>query len=232
MSTQPNTRSVARIAQNIARLPIRTARSIARRFDSNYALERQAKALSERISAQRLAQLQAIPGMCAERECRLVAHLAIMAPSGGEIVEIGAFKGRVTSWLVEAAQMRPDRATVTSIDPHSWGTRPAFEKTVTALGLAERGLRVHYADSRQLGRTWWRPIIFLWIDGSHEYDDVRQDIENFTPHVVRDGLIAFDDSAGGTFPDVERAIAEWESVSVAYKRIATLRNISVFRRVP
>jgi predicted O-methyltransferase YrrM len=226
-----NTRSARRIAQNIARLPIRTACSIARRFDSNYDLERQAKALPERIGAQRLAQLRAIPGCCSERECRLVAHLVTMAPSGGEIVEIGAFKGRVTGWLIEAAQMRPDRPVVASIDPHGWGTRADFEKTVADLGLAERGLRVHYADSRELGRTWSKPIIFLWIDGSHEYDDVRQDIDNFTPHVVREGLIAFDDSAGGTFPDVERALAEWEAASGAYKRIATLRNVSVFRRI-
>jgi predicted O-methyltransferase YrrM len=224
-------RSAGRIAQNIARLPIRTARYIARRFDPNYDLERDAKTLPARIGARRLAQLQAVPGRRDERECRLVAHLATMAPSGGEIVEIGAFKGRVTSWLVEAAQLRPDRPVVVSIDPHVWGTRPDFEKTVADLGLAERGLRVHYADSRALGRTWSNPIIFLWIDGSHEYDDVRQDINNFTPYVVPEGLIAFDDGAGGTFPDVERAVAQWHCGSDAYKRIATLRNISVFRRV-
>jgi hypothetical protein len=109
-----NTRSAGRIAQNIVRLPIRAARSMARRFDPNYDLERQAKALPGRIGAQRLAQLQSIPGRCSERECRLVAHLATMAPSGGEIVEIGAFKGRVTGWLVEAAQMRPDHPAVAS----------------------------------------------------------------------------------------------------------------------
>ncbi len=226
-----NTRSAGRIAQNIVRLPIRAARSMARRFDPNYDLERQAKALPGRIGAQRLAQLQAIPGRCSERECRLVAHLATMAPSGGEIVEIGAFKGRVTGWLVEAAQMRPDHPAVASIDPHGWGTRLDFEKTVAELGLADRGLRVHYADSRELGRTWSTPIIFLWIDGSHEYDDVRQDIANFTPFVVREGLIAFDDSAGGTFPEVERAITEWEAGQSNFKRIATLRNVAVFRRV-
>ncbi len=224
-------RSAGRIAQNITRFPIRTARSIARRFDPNYDLERDAKTLPARISAQRLAQLQAVPGKCDERECRLVAHLATIAPSGGEIVEIGAFKGRVTCWLVEAAQLRPDHPAVVSIDPHIWGTRQDFEKTVADLGLARLGLRVHYADSRELGRTWSKPIIFLWIDGSHEYDDVRQDINNFAQYVVPGGLIAFDDSAGGTIPDVERAVAEWESDSNTFSRIATLRNISVFRRV-
>jgi hypothetical protein len=224
-------RSVGRIARNIVRFPIRTARWLTRRFDSNYDLERAAKILPERFGKQRLAQLQAVPGRCDERECRLVAHLATIAPSGGEIVEIGAFKGRVTSWLVEAAQLRLDRPAIVSIDPHAWGTRPDFEKTVADLGLAQSGLRVHYVDSRELGPTWSQPIIFLWIDGSHDYDDVRQDIDNFTPHVVSQGLIAFDDSAGGTFPDVERAVEEWERGSNAYKRIATLRNISVFRRV-
>ncbi len=223
-------RTIPRIAQNIARLPDRSVRWLRRSLDPNYALERQATSFPRRLSARRLEQLQLIPGRCSQRECRLLAHLATQAPNGGDIVEIGAFKGRVTAWLVEAANLRGDRPAVASIDSHTWGTRSDYERTVTDLGLTERGLRVYYVDSREIGPKWSQPISFLWIDGSHEYDDVRLDIANFTPHVIDGGFIAFDDSAGGDFPSVEQAIAEWESSSRAFQRIATLRNISVFRR--
>jgi hypothetical protein len=81
-----------------------------------------------------------------------------------------------------------------------------------------------------IGPSWASPISLLWIDGSHEYEDVRQDIVNFTRHVVHGGFIAFDDSVGGDFPGVEQAITEWEVDKPDYKRIASLRNISIFQR--
>ncbi len=224
-------RTVRRISRSILRTPIRSVRWVGRWLDPNYALEREAKSFPHRLSRQRHAQLHAIPGRCGERECRLLAHLVTLAPKGGVIVEIGAYKGRVTAWLVEAAQLRADCPTVVSIDPHVWGTQTDFEKTVVELGLSQRGLQVHIAYSHKIGATWSRPISFLWIDGSHEYDDVRLDIINFAPHVICDGFIAFDDSVGGTFPGVEQAISEWERSHSTYKRIATLRNVSVFRRV-
>ena len=144
-------RTLRRIGYNIVRFPIRSANSIRRRLDPNYELERQAKSFPYRLRAQTFSQLQTIPGRCGERECRLLAHLVTLAPNGGEIVEIGAFKGRVTGWLVEAAQLRANRPVVVSIDSHTWGTRADFEKTVTDLGLSERGLRVHYATRVKSG---------------------------------------------------------------------------------
>jgi hypothetical protein len=107
----------------------------------------------------------------------------------------------------------------------------AMEETVRALRHAERGLRVSCASSHEIGPAWSQPIPFLWIDASRDYEDIRFDITNFTPHVIADGLTALDDSVAGDFPGDVQAIAEWELRDPTYKRTATLRNISVFRGV-
>ena len=225
-------RLLHRVVRNIVRLPQRTLGALARTFDPNYALERRAKELLDQWPADKLARLHTISGRCSFRECRLVAYLALHAPAGGDIVEIGALHGRVTAWLVEAAELRPDRPAVHSIDPHQLGTWDEFNATVKAFRLTERSLRIHRADSSVFGHTWSEPISCLWIDGAHEYDDVRQDIANFAPHVIAGGTVAFDDAAGGLFPGVERAISEWESHTAAFRRVATLRNVTVFQRAP
>jgi len=201
-----------------------------RLFDPSYSLERQARSVRKWFTRDQLARLERIPGMCSHRECRLLAYLIGQAPLGGAIVEIGAWKGRVTAWLVEAAERRADRPRIFSIDPHGHGSWDDFCKTVEEFELEKRGVQIHRVSSRALGPTWSRPISFLWIDGAHDYESVSQDLAEFTPHVAVGGWIAMDDSAGGAFPGVERAIEEWLLVATNYVRVATVRNVSVFRR--
>jgi len=224
-------RPFRRLIRNVVRFPRRSFEWMGRALKPDYVLERKAKALTRRLKPDRLAALRAIPGYCLERECCLIAYLALIAPMGAAIVEIGAFKGRTTAWLIEAAQLRPDRAAVHSIDPHVLGSWDDFCATVTKLRLIERGLRVHHDASRTVARTWSAPISLLWIDGSHDYDDVRSDIRDFVQHVVADGLIAFHDTSWKAFPGVMQAITEWESVTLNCKRIATLRMITIFQKI-
>ena len=219
-----------RLIRNTTRLPRRTWSTLRRQFDANYDLERQAKSLDGWFPPDHLARLEAIPGMCSARVCRLVALLASQAPAGGAILEIGAWKGRITAWLVEAAERRPERPPVISIDPHARESWADFCRTVEEFRLAERGLQVIRERSRDAARGWSCPISMLWIDGSHEYDDVARDIADYAPHVVAGGYVAFDDSVGGAFPGVERAIAEWRAADKRIVHVATLRNITVLAR--
>jgi MMP 1-O-methyltransferase len=222
-----------RLVRNAALLPRRTWASLHRRFASDYALERRAKAaVAGWFAPDYLERLDAVPGMCSSRTGRVLALLAAEAPAGGDIVEIGAWKGRITVWLVEAAARRPDRPRVISIDPHLRDSWDGFCRTVDDFKLAERGLQVVRQRSHDAARGWSRPISLLWIDGSHDYDDVRRDIADYAPHVIAGGWIAFDDSSGGEFPGVERAIAEWQADARDIARVATLRNMTIFRRTP
>lgn len=223
--------ALLRVLQNVARLPSRTAHSVRRLLTPDYRLERTAnRAVQGWLSTDRRRELESIEGMSSHRECRLLAHLATQTPPGGVIVEIGAWLGKSTAWLVEGAQRLSPPLGVVSIDPHQRDSWTGFCATVERFRLQARGLQVHRAFSHDIGRTWSTPIGMLWVDGCHEYEPVLHDIDDFTPHVIPGGWVVFDDAAGGKFPGVERAIAERLSGRGDIRHVATVRNLQVFRR--
>jgi predicted O-methyltransferase YrrM len=225
------------LVHNVISVPRRAWRSLTRRFHPAYQLQLQADRQVPRwLASERRRQLEAIPGTSSARENRLLAHLVRIAPSGGCVVEIGAYQGKSTAWLVEAAQRRTDRPVVVSIDPHqlivpgegrSW---ELFQLTVARFDLHRLGLEVIRDHSREVGRFWSRPISFLWIDGSHEYGDVVSDIEAFTPHLVPGGWVIFDDAHGGQFPGVERALTERMSGREGFSDVGTIKHFHLYQR--
>ncbi len=226
-----NLNEIGQIARSALLFPIRTYRSTVRMLDPNYRLQWQANWYVTRwLSKKRLRELVSVSGTSSERECVLLAHLVGISPQGGCVLEIGAFKGKSATMLVESAVHRKDKPTVVSVDPHE-KTWDEFNKTCDRFKLKERGLEVHRCFSHELGINWTRPISFLWVDGGHEYEDVRQDIVDFIPHVMVGGWIAFDDANNGTFPGVERAITEWSSASGDFKRVSVIKNFQIFKRV-
>ncbi|MGE0609622.1 MAG: class I SAM-dependent methyltransferase [Pirellulales bacterium] len=217
--------------RNVARLPQRTARSFARLWDRGYRLERRAqRELTNRLPRTRLRALRAIIGTSSDKECCLLAHLAMQAPAGGEIVEIGAWKGRTTAWLVEGSQLRADPLPVTSIDPHAFGSWDEYQRVLAEFQLPQRGLTAVRESSSQVGHGWSKPISLLWIDGSHDYADVLADIRLFVPHVMPGGCVVFDDAVGGLFPGVEQAIQEEMAGRPGFARRATIRHLQLFAR--
>jgi predicted O-methyltransferase YrrM len=227
-----------RALRNATRLPTRTLRTVRRRFDPVYRLEREAvREAPIRFGPERCAELASIPGTSSTREGMLLAHLARQSPARGVIVEIGAFKGRTTAWLVEAAEHRPSRTAVVSIDPHlgmgHWhpaSTWDEFQQTVERFDLQGRGLEVRRATSAQVAASWLRPISFLWIDGSHDYEDVAGDIDGFVPHVLPGGWVVFDDAATGEFPGVWQAIQDRMLTRTSFAHLGLLRHLAIFRR--
>lgn len=227
-----------RIWHNLSRLPLRTLASARRLLSPAYKLERAADRVVPRtFAAERLRGLEKIPGTSSARECRLLAYLVLQSPASGAIVEIGAFKGKSTAWLVEAAERSSRKPTIVSIDPHigdaSWHPDPTwlpFRRTVDEWDLERRGLEVLRASSHDVGAAWRRPISLLWIDGSHNYEDVQLDIAQFTPYVVPGGWVIFDDAEGDHFPGVARAIREWDASQAAFKNVGLIRHLAVFRR--
>jgi predicted O-methyltransferase YrrM len=51
-------------------------------------------------------------------------------------------------------------------------------------------------------------IDFVYIDASHEYDDLVADIKAWLPKLNKGGIMAGDDYGVGVHPDVKRAVDE------------------------
>jgi predicted O-methyltransferase YrrM len=222
---------MSRWLQNLVRIPSRVRSSLRRRRDPAYRLQLKAdREVALRIPAARRRMLETIAGNSSNRENRLLAHLAMQAPRGGCIVEIGALFGKSTAWLVEAAHLRAEPLKVVSIDPHLCGTWNAYCETVSRFRLAERGLEVRREESHAAARAWSRPIALLWIDGSHEYADVLNDIDDFTPHVMLGARIVFDDASGKVYSGVARAIDEKMHANPEFAFLGMIKNFAIFER--
>lgn len=177
-----------------------------------------------------------VHGFISLAEMQLLYDLAAQVPKGGNIVEIGAAQGRSTLSLALGA--KEAGAMVYSIDPHD-----TYTEKDTTFGMADN--QAYYSNlahynvgdvvrtinlpSMQSMTGWFSAIELLWIDGSHEYLDVRSDFEEWSTHVTRNGKIAFHDTAGfhiGVTQLVDEILAAGQWI-----RTQQVDAISVFERV-
>jgi predicted O-methyltransferase YrrM len=144
--------------------------------------------------------MREIDGWLTEREGAWLFSAA--RDSKAAIVEIGSWKGRSTACL-GLGSLAGQRAPVFAIDPHhgsaehtdqigAEGTFPEFSRNIERAGVGEivRPLLMTSADAV---RDWDRPIGLLFVDGSHEYDHVSDDLRRWLPHMMEGGLVAVHD---------------------------------------
>jgi hypothetical protein len=120
-------------------------------------------------------------------------------------VEIGSWKGRSTT-AIASGLARAGRGVLHAIDPHQ-GTRThaltgepstygAFRRNLKLANL-ERYVRPVRATSAE-ARPSFPPgsVGLLFIDGSHHYEDVVRDIDDWFPCLSDGATVAFHDAAG------------------------------------
>jgi hypothetical protein len=129
------------------------------------------------------------------------------------IVEIGSFKGRSTCSLAFGCLGRKKRVyAVDSFDGNAWdfherGFFEEFWNNIERCGLSGYVKPVAGLSS-EVAKAWDKPIHFLFIDGSHRYEDVLADFTGFFPHVVPGGIVACHD-VEESWPGVLRA---WDRI--------------------
>lgn len=132
-------------------------------------------------------------------------------------VELGSWKGRSTVWLA-AGLLDRGRGRLIAVD--TWAGSPNEPQHAELLGaggpdalhreflanMARCGVAAVVEDRRTTTRDAalaWRhgcSIGLLHIDAGHEYREVREDFELWSPLVVRGGYIVFDDVPSWTGP--------------------------------
>jgi predicted O-methyltransferase YrrM len=118
-------------------------------------------------------------------------------PDGANLVEIGSFKGRSTCCL--AFGCRGTKKRVFAVDTFDGGPDLQRHDSFREFCLNIKRCQLsEYVEpvrgiSWEIAKTWNKPVHFLFIDGSHIYEDVMADFASFLPHVVPGGIIAFHD---------------------------------------
>lgn len=193
------------------------------------------------ITKAREAKLAALEGLVSPNEGMKLAELASTVPADLAIVEIGSYRGKSACYLAEGAK-RGLGAFVTCVDP--WGlpgnktgrygfadpaTFEAFHAQVATMGLEDR-ITAIVGFSVDVAADWTAPIGLLYVDGSHEYEDVIADIDAWGGKIVPGGLIVFDD-VNRTCPGVKKAVNRLEAYSPDWTDWASGSELTWARRV-
>jgi predicted O-methyltransferase YrrM len=82
----------------------------------------------------------------------------------------------------------------------------------------ETSTRAHLAGITEV-------VDILFIDGTHKYDDVIQDFNDYKGFLPKGGYVVFDDYSDPEYPEVRRAVDHLFSISEGYEVIGTLENL-------
>ncbi len=140
-----------------------------------------------------------IQGWLTPREGKALAELS----RGKRVLEIGSYCGLSTVCIARTA------CSVTACDyfdgrstPNQQDTSEAFKKNIERYWLQDK-VTTHHPDEPLQGEYG-----FVFIDGAHDFDSVRADIQKALNVLAPDGLIAFHDYNAGN-PGVMLAVNEF-----------------------
>lgn len=129
-----------------------------------------------------------VDGWLMREEGKALAELA----RGKRVLEIGSYCGRSTICMAQTAE------SVASVDPHDGrGTpKPKNTRQELAENLKRYGcenVSVIVGTVEDNGPFLYPPFDLVFIDGAHDYESVKRDIENAMELLAPDGTIAFHD---------------------------------------
>jgi glycosyltransferase involved in cell wall biosynthesis/predicted O-methyltransferase YrrM len=138
--------------------------------------------------------------------------------SGSKFVEIGSWKGMSSAYMaVEIANSGKDidfycvDTWEGSVEHEQYGmdTSSLYDTFLNNMEPVRKYYKGIRAKSLQAVKQFEdNSLDFVFIDASHEYQDVKDDIISWFPKVKRGGVIAGHDYLNADFPGVEKAVQE------------------------
>lgn len=184
--------------------------------------------------------------------CLHLRELATRVPSDQAIVELGAFKGRSTGWLLLGAS-EGHGAHVTTVDPWTMQkaradyplgenySRPevyqAFKDHMTRIGATTKEHTVKRGYASTVATKWTGPKVgLLFHDAEHSADAVQRDLAAWLPHLAEDAVVVLHDAADprhGVQAGADSVLTgpEWaDRALVPWGRKPNRRGLLVLRR--
>lgn len=173
------------------------------------------------VDADSLAKMSlSIPGMIDPSSGKMLYALCYMQREEGDVVEIGSWQGRSTSFLARAAK-ESGNGKFYAID-HFKGNvgkehfykvsrddlsdlKTVFLSNMESVGLSGDINLLDMDNSSAAEKLAGTRIRFLFIDGDHTKRGVEKDISLFFPMLTERAIVAFDDFSAN-FPELVDAV--------------------------
>lgn len=178
-----------------------------------------------------------IDGWLSREEGLILYHLAKIANQNHPIVEIGSFQGKSTIFIASALKEKRENV-VYAIDPHKGSVKAGKKEYKPTLRLLAHNIKKFKVNkfvilipktSEEASIKWKKPISFLFIDGLHEYNYIKQDLTLWLPYLIDGGIVACHD-AFTPYPGVFQAVEEEILGSSDYYDIGYVNSIIFARK--
>ncbi len=184
-----------------------------------------------------------IPGMIAPRSGEILYTLCYMQDIQGDVVEIGSWQGRSTSFLGRAVEQsrngrlyaidhfgsgdKQGEATGSNND-QAHALKKAFCINMQRTGLEKVVCLLDLPSELAVAKIGHHEIRMLFIDGNHTKEGVQKDVELFFPLLLKGALVVFDDYSH-RFPGVVGVVNELLE-SGTLTRAMSYHNTMVLKR--
>lgn len=175
-------------------------------------------------------------GWLSEAEGEALFALASRCRPPAVVVEVGSWKGKSTTWLAKGSRSGSG-VSIYAIDPHRGGSAESGENVARGtledfLANMKRAgiddLVVPYVmSSAEAAPRVQEEVALVFIDGSHEYEDVKRDVELWTPKVAEGGHMAFHDTVNRVWLGVPRAVREAVYKSSRFKNFRLVDGMTI-----
>lgn len=149
----------------------------------------------------------------------LYRRMVEQAKDGSIFVEVGVWKGKSAAFMGVEILNSKKKIEFYAVDHFQGSPEHQDDPTIKGKTLKEecyknlepvmgivRMLPVPSLEAAAMFSD--NSIDFVYIDGAHEYDDLKADIAAWGPKVKNGGIIAGDDYGIGVHPDVKRVVDE------------------------
>ena len=137
-----------------------------------------------------------IEGWLSPGEATFLYMAAQSCTGKGVIVEIGSWKGLSTTFLAKGSKAGKNMK-VYAIDPHTGSpeqkaeypnldTFDDFKSNMHDLEIDDIVIPIK-ATSAEAVASWDKPIELIFIDGAHEYKEVKHDFDMWSPYLIEGG---------------------------------------------
>jgi predicted O-methyltransferase YrrM len=188
---------------------------------------------AHQITHNSFSKLDLYDGWLTKLEGRVLYTLAKNTPQDHNIVEIGAWKGKSSSFLAEGS-LAGKCAKIYSVDPHQWSDDILVENTFQywISLMKKQGYSKIIQNVREYSSKATKcipdNIYLLFIDGDHSSKSVREDILLWCPKVVDGGYILFHDSF---FQSVFIVLEELIWSNHIYKIIDVIEGMLIVQKI-
>jgi predicted O-methyltransferase YrrM len=183
-----------------------------------------------------------IPGMISPRSGQFLYTLCYMQEVQGDVVEIGSWQGRSTSFLARAVKNSGNGALYAidhfkgnagKVKYYVVGSRDLsdlktnFTSHMSRIGLSDAVKLMDMPNEAAEKALREIKIRFLFIDGDHTRSGVERDIRLFFPKLIPGALVVFDDfskNAPGVVEAVDKLLSERK-----FSRVLSYKNTIVLK---